>query len=87
MISSSPSGSDNSVLTEAPAHHLDLLVNNAGIYPEDDGGVERLELRKLVEAFDVNALGALRVTRAMLPLLRKGSGKRRRSSKPTKGAV
>ena len=56
--------------------HLDLLVNNAGIYPKDDGGVERLELRKLVEAFDVNALGALRVTRALLPLLRKGSGKR-----------
>jgi NAD(P)-dependent dehydrogenase (short-subunit alcohol dehydrogenase family) len=56
--------------------HLDLLVNNAGIYPKDDGGLERLELRRLVDAFDVNALGALRVTRAMLPLLRKGSGKR-----------
>ena len=56
--------------------HVDLLVNNAGIYPEDDGGLERLELQKLIEAFDVNALGALRVTRAMLPLLRKGSGKR-----------
>jgi len=56
--------------------HVDLLINNAGIYPKDDGGLERLELRKLTEAFDVNALGALRVTRAMLPLLRKGSGKR-----------
>lgn len=56
--------------------HLDLLINNAGIYPKDDGGVERLDLKKLIDAFDVNALGALRVTRAMLPLLRKGSGKR-----------
>jgi NAD(P)-dependent dehydrogenase (short-subunit alcohol dehydrogenase family) len=55
---------------------LDLLINNAGIYPKDDGGVERLELQKLIDAFDVNALGALRVTRALLPLLRKGSGKR-----------
>jgi len=56
--------------------HLDLLINNAGIYPKDDGRVEQLELQKLIDAFDVNALGALRVTRAMLPLLRKGSGKR-----------
>jgi len=55
---------------------LDLLLNNAGIYPKDDGGLEALDLRKLIDAFDVNALGALRVTRAMLPLLRKGSGKR-----------
>jgi NAD(P)-dependent dehydrogenase (short-subunit alcohol dehydrogenase family) len=56
--------------------HVDLLLNNAGIYPKDDGGVERLELQKLIDAFDVNALGALRVTRALLPLLRRGSGKR-----------
>jgi len=74
-------GNDASVSAAATAvarvvDHLDLLVNNAGIYPDDDGGVERLDLKKLVEAFDVNALGALRVTRAMLPLLRKGSGKR-----------
>ena len=74
-------GDDASVASAAAdvgqfVDHLDLLINNAGIYPEDDGGVERLELRKLVDAFDVNALGALRVTRAMLPLLRRGSGKR-----------
>ncbi len=61
---------------EQVVDHLDLLINNAGIYPKDDGGLERLELQKLVDAFDVNALGPLRVTRAMLPLLRKGSGKR-----------
>jgi NAD(P)-dependent dehydrogenase (short-subunit alcohol dehydrogenase family) len=57
-------------------NHLDLLINNAGIYPKDEGGVERLDLQKLVDAFDVNAVGALRVTRALLPLLRKGSSKR-----------
>jgi NAD(P)-dependent dehydrogenase (short-subunit alcohol dehydrogenase family) len=56
--------------------HVDLLINNAGTYPKDDGGVERLDLAKLHEAFNVNAVGALRVTRAMLPLLRKGSGRR-----------
>ena len=74
-------GDDASVASAASevgrvVDHLDLLINNAGIYPKDDGGVERLELQKLIDAFDVNALGALRVTRAMLPLLRKGSGKR-----------
>ncbi len=56
--------------------HVDLLINNAGIYPKDDGGLERLDLQKILDAFDVNALGALRATRALLPLLRKGSGKR-----------
>ena len=56
--------------------HIDLLLNNAGVYPEDGGGVERLDLDKLRQAFDVNALGALRVTRAFLPLLRRGAGKR-----------
>jgi len=56
--------------------HLDLLLNNAGIYPEDGGGLERLDLDKLKQAFDVNALGALRVTRAFLPFLRRGAGKR-----------
>jgi NAD(P)-dependent dehydrogenase (short-subunit alcohol dehydrogenase family) len=56
--------------------HLDLLLNNAGVYPEDGGGLERLDLDELKRAFDVNALGALRVTRAFLPLLRRGTGKR-----------
>ncbi|HXV75247.1 MAG TPA: SDR family oxidoreductase [Candidatus Polarisedimenticolaceae bacterium] len=55
---------------------LDLLINNAGIYPQDGGGIETLDLGALLTAFQVNALGPLRVTRALLPLLRRGDGKR-----------
>ena len=60
----------------ARSEHLDLLVNNAGIYPRDHGGLERLDLDELVAAYQVNTLGPLRVARAFLPLLRKGQGKR-----------
>jgi NAD(P)-dependent dehydrogenase (short-subunit alcohol dehydrogenase family) len=74
-------GQEGSVTAAAVAvaektDRLDLLINNAGIYPRDAGGVEALELDRSIEAFGVNALGPLRVTRALLPLLRKGRGKR-----------
>jgi len=55
---------------------IDLLINNGGIYPKDQGGIESIDLNDLNLAFDVNTLGPLRVIRAFLPLLRKGSGKR-----------
>ena len=53
---------------------LDLLVNNAGILPGDDS--ERagtLSLAPILDAFDVNVAGVIRVTQAVLPLLRLGS--------------
>jgi len=55
---------------------IDLLFNNGAIYPDEDGGLERLDMDDLLAAFDVNALGPLRVVRAFLPLLRKGQGRR-----------
>jgi len=53
--------------------HVDLLINNAGVYPEDSGGLERLDLDAMRQGFEVNTLGPLRVTRAFLPLMRLGS--------------
>lgn len=50
---------------------VDLLINNGGVYPHD-GSLESLDTDALVDAFSVNAVGALRVTRALLPLLREG---------------
>jgi NAD(P)-dependent dehydrogenase (short-subunit alcohol dehydrogenase family) len=61
---------------EQEVEHIDLLFNNGGVYPKDRGGIETIELSDLSLAFDVNAIGPLRVVRAFLPLLRKGSGKR-----------
>jgi NAD(P)-dependent dehydrogenase (short-subunit alcohol dehydrogenase family) len=45
--------------------HLDVLVNNAGIWLEAVNGPEALK------AFDTNTVGVIRVTQATLPLLRK----------------
>ncbi len=50
---------------------LDVLVNNAGILEEDS--LDRLDFDSIQRQFEVNALGTLRVTQALLPLLCEGS--------------
>lgn len=51
---------------------LDVLINNAGVAPgRAQEGLETLELAQVRDAFETNALGPLRTTRAFLPLLRK----------------
>ena len=51
---------------------LDVLINNAGVAPgRSREGLETLELAQVRDAFETNAVGALRTTRAFLPLLRK----------------
>lgn len=52
---------------------LDILINNAGILPEDHRSAGlTVPAEQILEVFETNTLGALRVTQAMLPLLRKG---------------
>ena len=53
---------------------IDVLVNNAGIGVGHEG-IGRLDYARLSRFFETNALGALRVTEALLPNLR--AGKRR----------
>jgi len=49
---------------------LDVLVNNAGVFPEEGSEtLEELPLACFEEAFAVNVIGVARVTRAFLPLL------------------
>ncbi|MBO0350730.1 SDR family oxidoreductase [Phormidium pseudopriestleyi FRX01] len=50
---------------------LDVLLNNAGILEEDS--LDRLDFDSIQRQFEVNALGTLRVTQALLPLLSQGS--------------
>ena len=50
---------------------LDLLINNAGIL--DRTTLEDLDLDSVLEQFQVNAMGPLRVTRALLDKLSEGS--------------
>ena len=55
---------------------LDVLVNNAGISPgRAQDGLEALEMTQVRDAFETNAIGPLRTTRAFLPLLRKSKSK------------
>ena len=49
---------------------LDVLVNNAGVFPEEGNeSLESLPLECFEEAFAVNVVGVARVTRVFLPLL------------------
>jgi NAD(P)-dependent dehydrogenase (short-subunit alcohol dehydrogenase family) len=58
-------------LLNASGLSLDILVNNAATFPETGtGSLPDIELESLVEAFQVNVVGVLRVTRAFLPALR-----------------
>ena len=51
---------------------LDVLINNAGVAPgRAQESLETLEMTQVRDAFETNALGPLRTTRAFLPLLRK----------------
>ncbi|MCT7982593.1 SDR family oxidoreductase [Laspinema sp. A4] len=50
---------------------LDVLINNAGILEEDS--FDRLDFESIQRQFEVNALGTLRVTQALLPFLSQGS--------------
>ena len=50
---------------------VDLLVNNAGALALDALGA--LDFEAIRRQFEINALGPLRVTNALLPLLRAGS--------------
>jgi NAD(P)-dependent dehydrogenase (short-subunit alcohol dehydrogenase family) len=50
---------------------LDLLVNNAGIYEETT--LDHLDFQSIRRQLEVNALGPLRVTASLLPLLTQGS--------------
>ncbi|HEY9831384.1 MAG TPA: SDR family oxidoreductase [Stenomitos sp.] len=50
---------------------IDVLINNAGILKGES--LEDLNFDSIREQFEVNALGALRVTHALLPNLKAGS--------------
>lgn len=50
---------------------VDLLINNAGILRAES--LEAMRFDSIAEQFAVNALGPLRVTTALLPLLRDGA--------------
>lgn len=75
-------GSDDSVkraarLIAGKTGHVDLIVNNAGIIHRDDDATMLVELDYEVMAhiYNVNTLGALRVSNSLMGLLLQGSRK------------
>ena len=56
--------------------HLDVLVNNAGIIVEGDNAILEISVDLFRKTLETNTLGALRVTRAFAPLLRKSKAPR-----------
>jgi len=74
--------SDNASVTAAArefakaADHLDVLVNNAGIIVDGDNAILEISDELLRNTLETNTLGALRVTRAFVPLLSKSKSPR-----------
>ncbi len=53
---------------------IDLLINNAGIFPRV-GTLTETDFDDVLRTYEVNTIGPMRVTRALLPNLREGRGK------------
>src|SRR2546421_276083 len=56
--------------------HLDVLINNAGIYPDEGLTILTISRQQLTETFQTNTFGPVAVTQSFLPLLRKSDGAR-----------
>lgn len=54
---------------------IDVLINNAGILP-DTGGIDDVDIDLYIQILDVNTVGPLRVTQALMPNLRAGKIKK-----------
>ena len=70
--------SDESVRAFARAigeEPLDVLINNAGVMGKMQS-LEELDLAHVLSTYNVNALGPIRVTRAVLPLIRRGGARK-----------
>lgn len=79
-VTGDQSVTDAAALVERQAGHLDVLVNNAGISGETGPGWVQdpttLDLDVVRTVVETNVIGVIRVTNAMLPLLRRSTSPR-----------
>ncbi|GEM48064.1 SDR family NAD(P)-dependent oxidoreductase [Deinococcus cellulosilyticus] len=59
---------------EATYGGLDVLINNAGIYPDEGQSILRVPVDTFREAMNVNAFAALELSQALFPLLENRRG-------------
>jgi NAD(P)-dependent dehydrogenase (short-subunit alcohol dehydrogenase family) len=55
----------------AIADQLDVLINNAGVYPDQAVTISTIPRQQMIDTLQTNTLGPLEVTQAFLPYLRK----------------
>lgn len=55
------------------SRHLDVLINNAAIYPDAGFNILTISRKQFAETFQTNTFGVVRVTQAFLPYLKKSS--------------
>ena len=55
---------------------IDILINNAGVYPKIGTVSSGIDSAEMIRAFQVNTLGPMHVITAFLPLLRKGKDRK-----------
>lgn len=51
--------------------HLDVLINNAGIYPDNGFNILTIDRDLLTKTLNINTFGAIKTTQIFLPLLEK----------------
>ena len=56
--------------------HLDILINNAGIYPDEGVNILTISRRQLDATLNANTFGPIRIVQAFLPLLEKSQDAR-----------
>jgi NAD(P)-dependent dehydrogenase (short-subunit alcohol dehydrogenase family) len=56
--------------------NLDILINNAAIYPDENIDILTISREQLVQTFQANTFGPIAVTKAFLPFLKKSSDPR-----------
>lgn len=66
---------------------IDLLINNAGVYGNPRQRLQDFDYAAAMHAFETNALGALRMSQAFVPHLRRGHGKKLAHISSTMGSI
>jgi NAD(P)-dependent dehydrogenase (short-subunit alcohol dehydrogenase family) len=61
---------------EGLVDRIDILINNAGVYPKIGTVASGIDSDEMIRAFRVNTLGPMHVVTAFLPLLRKGKDRK-----------